>query len=138
MNNYQQYIFKSRYARWRDDLGRRENWDETVKRYCDFWRVRFSDLFPYDDIYNAIYNLEVVPSMRALMTAGPALERDNIAGYNCSYLPIIDQRCFDEAMFLLMNGTGVGYSVERQYVSKLPEVAEEFHQTETCITVPDS
>jgi ribonucleoside-triphosphate reductase (thioredoxin) len=76
--------------------------------------------------------------MRALMTAGPALERDNIAGYNCSYLPIVDQRCFDEAMFILMNGTGVGYSVERQYINKLPEVAEEFHQTETCITVPDS
>jgi len=136
--NYAQYIFKSRYARWIDELGRRENWDETITRYCTFWKKRYPDIFPYDEVENAIYNLDCVPSMRALMTAGPALERDNIAGYNCAYLPIVDARCFDEAMFILMNGTGVGYSVERQYVQRLPEVAETFHQTETCITVPDS
>lgn len=119
-------------------MGRRERWNETVTRYCDFWAGRYHDLFPYQDIYNAILNLEVMPSMRALMTAGPALERDNIAGFNCSYIPIQDQRCFDEIMFILTNGTGVGYSVERQYVNKLPEVAEEFHDTDTVISVADS
>jgi ribonucleoside-triphosphate reductase (thioredoxin) len=136
--DYQTYIYKSRYARWREDLGRRENWDETVKRYCDFWHDKYGDVFPYNDIYNAIYNLEVVPSMRALMTAGPALERDNIAGFNCSYIPIVDQRCFDEIMYILMCGTGVGYSTERQYVGRLPEVSETFHPTETTISVADS
>jgi ribonucleoside-triphosphate reductase len=136
--DYSRYIHVSRYARWRDDLGRRENWGETVSRYCDFWKQRYPDIFPYEEIYNAIYNLDIVPSMRSLMTAGPALERDNIAGFNCSYIPIIDARCFSEVMFILMNGTGVGYSVERQYVAKLPEVAEEFHPTETTISVADS
>lgn len=136
--DYQHYIHASRYARWIPEKGRRETWEETVKRYCDFWSTRYGELFPYSDIYNAIYNLEVVPSMRALMTAGPALERDNIAGFNCSYIPIIDQRCFDEIMYILMNGTGVGYSVERQYVNKLPEIAEEFHETDTVIQVADS
>jgi ribonucleoside-triphosphate reductase len=138
MNDYQTYIHKSRYARWRDDLGRRETWEETVARYCNFFQAKYPEVFPYTEVYNAIYNLEVMPSMRALMTAGPALERDNIAGFNCSYIPIQDQRCFDEIMYILMCGTGVGYSVERQYVSKLPEVAETFFPTETCITVADS
>jgi len=119
-------------------LGRRERWHETVARYCDFWRNRYGDLFPYDDVYQGILNLDVVPSMRALMTAGPALERDNIAGFNCSYIPIQDQRCFDEILYILTNGTGVGYSVERQYVNKLPEVAETFHSTDTVIVVADS
>jgi ribonucleoside-diphosphate reductase alpha chain len=99
---------------------------------------RYPDVFPREAIYNAIVNLEVMPSMRALMTAGPALERDNIAGYNCSYLPIDDVRAFDECMYILMNGTGVGYSVERQYVAKLPEVSEDFSATETVIKVADS
>lgn len=138
INNYQTYIFKSRYARWQDSLGRRENWDETVARYCDFWSNRFPKDFPYKEVYNAIYTLEVMPSMRALMTAGPALARDNLSGYNCSYLPITDIRCFDEVMYILMNGTGVGYSVERQYVNQLPVVAEQFCSTATCITVADS
>lgn len=120
--DFQTYIYKSRYARWLDDKGRRENWDEVVKRYCDFWQSRYPELFPYNDIYNAIYNLDCVPSMRALMTAGVALERDNIAGFNCSYLPIKDPRCFDELMYILMNGTGVGFSVERQFINQLPEV----------------
>lgn len=138
MTDFQRYIHASRYARWLDSEGRRETWDETVHRYCTFWQKRYPDLFPYDEVFNAIYNLEVMPSMRALMTAGPALERDNIAGFNCSYIPVDDTRAFDEIMFILMNGTGVGYSVERQYVNKLPEVSEEFHDSETVIKVADS
>jgi len=136
MNDYQTYIHKSRYARWRDDLGRREAWEETVDRYCDF----FHDKLDVDraEIRDAIIDLEVMPSMRCLMTAGEALERDNVAGYNCSYLAVDNIKAFDEAMFILMNGTGVGFSVERQYVQKLPEVAEEFHDTDTIITVADS
>jgi ribonucleoside-diphosphate reductase alpha chain len=138
MNDFQTYIHKSRYARWIPDLGRRETWPETVTRYCDFWKNKYGDLFPYDEVYKAIHDLEVMPSMRALMTAGPALDRDNIAGYNCSYLPIDDVRAFDEAMFILMNGTGLGFSVERQFVSKLPTIASEFTRTGTVITVADS
>jgi len=138
LNDYQHYIHASRYARWMPEHGRRETWEETVTRYCSFWQTRYPDKFPYDDIYNAIYNLDVMPSMRALMTAGPALDRDNIAGYNCSYLPIDDVRAFDEAMFILMNGTGLGFSVERQYVQKLPTVASEFIRSSTVITVADS
>lgn len=136
--DYQTYIHKSRYARWRDDLGRRETWEETVKRYCDFWQNKYPNVFPYNDVYTAIYNLDVMPSMRALMTAGPALDRDNIAGFNCSYLPIDDTRAFDECMYILMNGTGVGYSVERQYIAKLPEVSEKFEVVDTIIKVTDS
>lgn len=136
--DYQKYIHKSRYARWVPELKRRETWHETVIRYCDFFYKKYPNTFPYKEVYSAIYNLEVMPSMRALMTAGEALERDNIAGFNCSYIPVQDQRCFDEIMYILMNGTGVGYSVERQYVNKLPEIAESFHSTETCITVADS
>lgn len=138
LTDFQTYIHKSRYARWLEDLGRRETWEETVARYCDFWKGRYGDLFPYDDIYNAIHDLEVMPSMRALMTAGTALERDNIAGFNCSYIAVDDVRAFDEIMFILMNGTGVGYSVERQSVQKLPDVAEYFHATDTTIKVGDS
>lgn len=135
---YSQYIHKSRYARWLPEKGRREHWNETVARYCDFWKNRYPETFPYEEIYNAIYNLDVVPSMRALMTAGPALERDNIAGFNCSYIPIIDPRCFSEVMYILMCGTGVGYSVERQYINRLPEVAETFHVVPVTIQVADS
>lgn len=138
IDNYQRFIHKSRYARWIPELGRRETWEETVKRYCDFWDKRYGETFPYEMVYNAIYNMDVVPSMRALMTAGPALERDNIAGFNCSYIPIQDQRCFDEVMFILMNGTGVGYSVENKYVEKLPSVAETFENSDTTIVVEDS
>lgn len=136
--DFQTYIHKSRYARWREDLQRRETWEETVARYCDFWKGRYPETFPYDRVYKAIYNMDVMPSMRALMTAGPALDRDNIAGFNCSYIPVDDVRAFDEIMYILMNGTGVGYSVERQYVNKLPEVAEQFHTSETVIKVADS
>ena len=134
----QEYVYKSRYARWLPEEGRREKWSETVTRYCDFWAGRFGDTFPYQRIFDAIYNLDVVPSMRALMTAGPALERDNIAGYNCSYLPIDDPKAFDECMFILMNGTGVGFSVERQYINRLPELPEVLHESDTTIIVSDS
>lgn len=138
LTDYQTYIHQSRYARYRDDLGRRETWAETVKRYCDFFKERHGDLFPYQDIYDAIYELHVMPSMRALMTAGEALDRDNVAGYNCSYLPIDHMRSFDECMYILLCGTGVGFSVERQAVASLPEVPEVIYPTDTTIVVADS
>ena len=137
---YQSFIHLSRYARWRDDLGRRETWEETVERYIEYW-VANKELVTdeeADKLYDAILDLEVMPSMRALMTAGAALDRDNVAGYNCAYLTINRQRAFDEAMYVLMCGTGVGFSVERQYVNQLPEIAEEFHETDTTIIVRDS
>lgn len=138
MDDYQKYIHKSRYARWLPQVGRRETWEETVTRYCDFWKAKYGKIFPYEEIYTAITSMEVMPSMRALMTAGPALDRDNIAGFNCSYIPVDDVRAFDEIMYILMNGTGVGYSVERQDISKLPEVAETFCQCDTIINISDS
>jgi len=137
MDAYQQYIHKSRYARYLPEEKRRETWEETVNRYVNFW----GDDLPEEsrkEVYEAIHNLDVMPSMRALMTAGEALERDNVAGFNCSYLPIDHPKAFDEMMYVLMCGTGVGFSVERQYVQKLPEVAEEFHETDTVINVADS
>lgn len=144
----QQYVHRSRYARWLPELGRRETWHETVSRYVNFWDdhllVNYGEaaVASYyevkEELYQAIYKLEVVPSMRALMTAGPALVRDNIAGFNCSYIPIVDIKCWDEICYILMCGTGVGFSVERQYINKLPEVAETFHDTETTIVVADS
>jgi ribonucleoside-diphosphate reductase alpha chain len=138
MNEYQQYIHLSRYARWIDEKNRRETWEETVTRYCDFFEKKYPEKFPYKRIFKAIYNLEVMPSMRALMSAGKALERDHMAGYNCSFVAVDNQRVFDEIMFILMCGTGVGFSVERQFVANLPVVAEDFHHTDTCITVPDN
>ena len=139
MDAYQQYIHKSRYARYLPEEQRRETWCETVNRYLDFW-VNKEKLTrkEADSIFDDIHNLEVMPSMRALMTAGEALERDNVAGFNCSYLPIDHPKAFDEMMYVLMCGTGVGFSVERQYITKLPEVAEEFHETDTVIHVADS
>lgn len=144
MDQYQQFIAKSRYARWLPEEGRRETWEETVDRYVDFmwgvWRnkAKNPDDYPYMELREAIENLDVMPSMRALMTAGPALERDNVAGFNCAYLAVDHPRAFDEMMYVLMCGTGVGFSVERQYIQKLPEVAEEFHDTDTVINVRDS
>ena len=138
MSQYSTYIHLSRYARYRDDLGRRETWEETVKRYCDFWQGRFGDKFPYTPVYNAILNLEVMPSMRALMTAGPALDRDEMAGYNCSYVPVSNPRDFDEIMYILLCGTGVGFSVERQYINQLPEVPDGLYPSDTTIVVSDS
>jgi len=143
MNNYlptdyQAFIHTSRYARWLEDEGRRETWKETVYRYMANVVVpKTHDEFWLDEIEEAILSLEIMPSMRAMMTAGPALERDNTAGYNCSYLPVDDPKSFDEAMFILLCGTGVGFSVERQFISKLPEVPQLF-DSETTIVVKDS
>jgi len=137
MDQYQQYIHKSRYARYLDEEQRRETWEETVMRYVEFWKDKLT-LEEQGEIYTAILNMEVMPSMRCMMTAGPALERDNVAGFNCSYLPIDSPRSFDELMYILLNGTGVGFSVERDYVNQLPVVADTFHETETTIVVADS
>ena len=139
MDKYQQFIHKSRYARWIKEEGRRETWEETVQRYVDFWTERGQiDSKVAKKLYNAIYNLEVMPSMRCLMTAGVALDKDNVAGFNCSYLAIDSPRSFDELMYVLMCGTGVGFSVERNFITKLPVVAESFHKTDTTIVVGDS
>jgi ribonucleoside-diphosphate reductase alpha chain len=134
----QEYIHLSRYARYLDDKHRRETWPETVERYCNFWKERYPKEFPYQEIYEAILKMEVMPSMRALMSAGPALARDNMAGYNCSYVPIESLRDFDEIMYILMCGTGVGFSVERQFINKLPEVPDELYPSDTVIQVADS
>ena len=136
---YQEFIALSRYARFLPKEKRRESWGETVSRYMDnVVRPVAGDDTYIKSIEEAILNLEVMPSMRAMMTAGPALERDNTAGYNCSYLPVDDPKSFDEAMFILLCGTGVGFSVERQYVQKLPEVPENLFKSETTIVVKDS
>ena len=136
--DYQSFIHKSRYARWLDKEGRRENWGETVSRYMDniIYPLAGNDSY-IKDIEQAILGLEVMPSMRAMMTAGPAAMRDNVSMYNCSYIAVDNIVAFDEAMFVLLCGTGVGFSVERQYVQKLPEVPELF-QSETNIVVKDS
>ena len=150
MNNmlpttYQQFIHKSRYARWLDDEQRRENWDETVFRYTNFMVNHVKDNHGIDvperdllDIHDAIMSLEIMPSMRAVMTAGPALARDNICGYNCSYIPVDNPRAFDECMYILMCGTGVGFSVERENVEKMPIVSDEMNESDTVIVVADS
>ena len=134
--DYQSFIHKSRYAKYFDGYGR-ETWDDTVTRYSTNVISDKVDSETKYEIEQAILGLEIMPSMRAMMTAGPALERDNTAGYNCSYLPVDDPKSFDEAMFILLCGTGVGFSVERQYISKLPEVPELF-DSETTIVVKDS
>ena len=137
--DYQSFIHKSRYARWLDKEGRRESWSETVSRYMDNLVKPLAGEDSYTkDIEEAILNLEVMPSMRALMTAGPAFNRDNTAGYNCSYMPVDDPKSFDEAMFILLCGTGVGFSVERQFISKLPDVPDEVFKSDTTIVVKDS
>ena len=138
MDNLQTYVFKSRYARWLEAEGRRETWEETVTRYCDFWKARYPEQFPYDEVWNAIHKMEVMPSMRAMMTAGPALDRCNVPAYNCAYLPVDSLRSFDEAMYILMCGTGVGFSVEDQYVRQLPRISEQFEDSDTVIRVSDS
>jgi ribonucleoside-diphosphate reductase alpha chain len=139
MDQYQQYIHKSRYARYLDDEGRRETWDETVNRYVSFFTERNQiDEIMAEDLFNAIRDMQVMPSMRCIMTAGAALKRDNVAAFNCSYLPIDSPRSFDELMYILMCGTGVGFSVERDYVNQLPVVADSFHDTKTTVVVSDS
>jgi intein/homing endonuclease len=142
---YQEYIHLSRYARWLPDKKRRETWTETVARYFDFFQEHLQESNDYtltkelrQELEESVLSIEALPSMRCLMTAGKALSKDNICGYNCSYVPIDDPRAFDEILYILMNGTGVGFSVERQYINKLPEVPESFHPTDTTIVVADS
>lgn len=142
---YQEIIFYTMYSRFDWDLKRRETWSETVERYFSHFRGYLKQHQNYTiptqlekELKESILNLSVIPSMRALATCGPAADRDGIAIYNCSYVPIDRPTSFDEIMFVLLNGTGVGYSVERQYVNKLPEVADEFHQSDICLKVPDS
>lgn len=138
MEQYQEYIALSRYAKWLPEAQRREEWRETVLRYANHIVARPEiPLETYNTLVDAITNMDVLPSMRAMMTAGPALDRDNIAGYNCSYLPVDHPRAFDEALYILMCGTGVGFSVERQYISKLPEVPE-LAPVDSTIVVEDS
>ncbi len=145
MTPYQTYIAKSRYSRYLDDKGRREHWNETVARYFDFMEKHLKKNNNYDltpelrnRLETAVVNLDVMPSMRSIMTAGEALERQNIAGYNCSYLPIDDPKAFDEAMYILLCGTGVGFSVEQKYVNKLPEIPEKLYESNTVVHVKDS
>ena len=143
---YQQFIHLSRYSRWLEDEGRRETWGETIERYFNFFEEHLKEMCDYDldsktkeELENAILEQKVMPSMRCLMTAGEVRKRENIAGYNCSYVAV-DRVAFsfDEILYVLMNGTGVGFSVERQFTAKLPVVAEEFFHSDTMITVADS
>ncbi len=137
LSPYQRFIALSRYARYLPDQKRRETWEETVRRYCTYMHDKFPE-FPTNRAYEAIVNMDVMPSMRALMTAGPALDLDQVAGFNCAYVAVDDLRCFDEAMYILMCGCGLGFSVERQFITKLPEVAETFHDSEIVLRVEDS
>lgn len=136
MNDYQKFIATSRYCRWDETKGRRETWEEVVNRYLDFFDDKLDG--QRDFLFDMIYNLKVMPSMRALMTAGPALERNNVAGFNCAYMPVDSPRAFDEAMFVLMCGTGVGFSVEQKNVDKLPIVNEHFEDTNSTLQIADS
>lgn len=145
MSPYSTYIAKSRYSRFLDDKGRREHWPETVNRYFDFMQKHLKEKHNFtmgadlrEELQGAVERLEVMPSMRALMTSGDALERQNVAGYNCSYLPIDDPKAFDEAMYILLCGTGVGFSVEQKYVNKLPEVPDSLFESKTVVVVRDS
>jgi len=150
MNNYlptdyQTFIATSRYARWIEEEQRRETWSETVARYFDYMENHLADKYSYamsnelrTELEEAVLNQDIMPSMRALMTAGPALDRCHVGGYNCSYIPVDSPRAFDESMYILMCGTGVGFSVERHNVEKLPIVNEDMHETDTVIKVGDS
>ncbi len=144
-NPYENFIALSRYARWISEENRRETWGETVDRYFSFMLDHLSDKYNYtpdkklvEDMKSAVYDRSVMPSMRAVMTAGAALDRDHVAGYNCSFVPVDNPRSFDETMYILMCGTGVGFSVEYKYVNKLPAVPESFEKTSTVIVVEDS
>ena len=140
MDLYQEYIHQSRYSRYRDDLDRRETWDETVDRVRDFWSDRIPKSMREDltDAMEAVRNQDIMPSMRIMMSAGKALSDHHVAGYNCAYVPIDDPRVFSEIVYVLMCGTGVGFSVERDYVERLPEVNKDMMNTETVIRVKDS
>ena len=142
---YQEFIHLSRYSRWLPKEERRETWGETVSRYFDFFEQHLKETNKFklekkvrEELENEVLKLGVMPSMRCLMTAGEALKRENIAGYNCSYIAVDRPQAFDEILYVLMNGTGVGFSVERQFVGNLPTVAEEFYQSDTTIVVQDS
>lgn len=142
---YQQYIHLSRYSRWLPEQNRRETWQETVARYFDFFKEHLSEQCGYDvanklrsELEEAVLSLRVMPSMRCLMTAGEALKRENVAGYNCSFVAVDSPRSFDEILYILMNGTGVGFSVEQKFTDQLPIIAEEFYPTDTTIHVADS
>ena len=142
---YQEYIHLSRYARWDYDLGRRETWDETVGRYFNFFTEWLEKKHDYKlengqriELENSVKELKVMPSMRCLMTAGPALEKENVAGYNCAYIKVDSPRSFDEILYVLMNGTGVGFSVEQEHTNQLPAVPEELYDTDTVVVVTDS
>lgn len=144
-NPYENFIALSRYARWLEKDNRRETWTETVDRYFNFMLTNLKEKHNYspdsslvDELKKAVFDRSVMPSMRAVMTAGEALARDNVAGYNCSFLPVDSLRSFDEAMYILMCGTGVGFSVESVYVDKLPVVNEHFEKSSTIIVVEDS
>jgi len=137
---YQQMIHLSRYARWVPEENRRETWPETVDRYIRFFQDRHLNAsIPWEELRHGILNLDVMPSMRALMTAGPALDKDNVAGYNCAYLAIEETEALSEALYILMCGTGVGFSVERKYTEKLPVVPDDLeHNPDIVVEVPDS
>ena len=142
---YQEYIHLSRYARWDYNQGRRETWDETVERYFNFFTEWLEEKHEYKlengektELENVVKDLGVMPSMRCLMTAGPALKKENTAGYNCSYVKVDNQRSFDEILYVLMNGTGVGFSVEEEYTTQLPVIPDELYDTDTVIVVADS
>ena len=143
--SYQEFIHLSRYSRWLPEKGRRETWEETVGRYFNFFTEHLQETCQYkltnalrNQLEEAVLTQKVMPSMRCLMTAGEALKRENIAGYNCSYIAVDKPSSFDEILYVLMNGTGVGFSLERQHISQMPRVAEEFHDTDTTIVVGDS
>ena len=142
MDQYQEYIAASRYARYQDDKGRRESWNETVQRFVDYIFSRTPAITDNsklkDELFASIKNLELMPSMRAMMTAGKSADRDNTCVYNCSYLPVDDPKSFDEAMFILLCGTGVGFSVESKYINQLPDVPEKLFDSEHTIAVHDS
>lgn len=140
-NDYSNFIAVSRYARWMDDEGRRETWTETVGRYVGYMSDRLGDKIDKETVNAlnyAIVNQHVMPSMRALMTSGPALDRENIAGFNCSFIAVDHIRAFDESLYILMNGTGLGFDVQQRHVEKLPVIAEQFFDTDTTIVVHDS
>lgn len=145
LSPYQEFIAVSRYSRWIDEENRRETWSETVDRYINHMRKHLSEKHDYDpkdpifdEVGDAVKNLDLVPSMRAIMTAGNALERNQISGYNCSFVAVNDPRVFDEAMYVLMNGTGLGFSVERKYTDQLPVVPETLEDTDEVVLVEDS
>jgi ribonucleoside-diphosphate reductase alpha chain len=142
---YQSFIHLSRYARWNYENERRETWPETVGRYFNFFKEDLNEKCNYDltdeerkQLEDEVLNLEIMPSMRCMMTAGVPLKKENVSGYNCSYVKCDNQRTFDEIMYVLMNGTGVGFSVEEEYTKQMPTIAEEFYPTDTVIVVADS